>query len=79
MTPYLVKIGSTWARDFDLTRAVIQEATDQGTNDAQDDVANYAKALVASDEQTGDPTGNGAQNDPSNDCYKHLFPPFLGS
>lgn len=26
---YLAKVGLTWARDFDLTRAVIQEATDK--------------------------------------------------
>lgn len=27
---YLAKVGLVWARDFDLTRAVIQDATDQG-------------------------------------------------
>jgi hypothetical protein len=46
-----------------------QEATDERTDDAQDDVAYDAQALVAADEQTGNPAGNRAQDYPGNDRY----------
>src|SRR5688572_3978714 len=49
-----------------------QETADERAHDAEHDVANNTPSLVTANEQSGDVAGDGAQDYPGNDRYKHL-------
>src|SRR5947209_393229 len=70
-------------RDVDAGRVVLapaddarQEAANDRANDPQDDVADHAEALVALYEQSREPTGDGADDDPADDAHRFLASQF---
>src|SRR5690606_29644546 len=50
-------------------QGVGHEAADECADDAQHDGSENAQSLVARHDQTGQPTGNGSQDDPRDNVY----------